>query len=395
MYNIIRAARIAAIITASVLALTFTTGCSQEEKTPKYVFLFIGDGMGQTHVAAAESYLSYKEGKLGGEALTFTQFPVYGTCCTYSANSRVTCSAAAGTAIACGEKTNNGTIGLNAEGDTLKSVAYELQEKGYKVGIITSVPINHATPAAFYAHNESRNGYYSIGEEIYKSGFNFFAGAGFLDYFGSDGKNESIPDKIAENGYTVCFSEQELAENIGKDKIVFCQPSGKEGNAKNYSLEQDGQAKDIELSTMLEYCIKNLGTENRFFIMCEGGEIDWAAHANSTMETVKDIMKFDKAIAVAYDFYLQHPDETLILVTADHETGGITLGNADWELFEKEQAEPSGEYDNNSLNHKARVRWTTGSHTGGHVPVYAIGAGAEKFAGRQENTDLKDKILCK
>ena len=116
----------------------------------RYIFLFIGDGMGATHVAATESYLSYLDGEKGFRQLSFTEFPVLGMTTTYSADRNVTCSSAAGTAISCGEKTVNGRLGISPQGDTLVSIAKILRDKGYKIGILSSVPVNHATPASFY-----------------------------------------------------------------------------------------------------------------------------------------------------------------------------------------------------------------------------------------------------
>ena len=179
------------IILAAIIALASAASCNSQtnsnasEKKAKYVFLFIGDGMGATHVAVAESYLSYKAGQLGGEQLLMTTFPYYGTVTTHSANRYVTDSSAAGTAIACGEKANNGTVGINKDSLEIESVAHRLKMDGYNVGIISTVPINHATPSAFYAHNVNRNNGYEICQEIPESGFEFFAGAGFLEFKGN------------------------------------------------------------------------------------------------------------------------------------------------------------------------------------------------------------------
>ena len=157
------------------------SGCQKNDKA-KYIFLFIADGMGPAHVTVTESYLSYKQGKIGGEQLQMTQFPYYGMATTYGAVKNVSCSAAAGTAIACGEKVLGGTIGVSVDSVNLKSIAYVLKEEGYKVGIMTTVPINHATPAAFYAHNLKRTNYHEISCEIPASGFDFFGGACACDY---------------------------------------------------------------------------------------------------------------------------------------------------------------------------------------------------------------------
>ena len=311
-------------------------------------------------------------------------------------------SSAAGTAIACGEKANNGTVGINKDSVNIKSVAYCLQEDGYNIGIITSVPVNHATPSAFYAHNIRRSNHYEIASELPSSGFDFFASAGFLDYKGKKGDQEDISKVIESEGYTVCYGLEEFnSKAAGKEKVVFCQASSREESAANYV--SDGKTEeDITLAKMVELGVASLGDDEPFFIMCEGGTIDWAAHDNRTMSMVTDVIAFDEAVKVAYEFYLKHPNETLIVVTADHETGGLTLGagssTINWDELEREWL-ATGKKDvndyktNRKHNKSCSIGWTTGSHTGGAVPVFSIGKGAEKFNGRFDNTDIKGKIL--
>ena len=358
--------------------------------------------MGNTHVAAAESYLSYKAGKLGGEQLRLTTFPVFGTATSHSASHQVTCSSASGTAIACGEKANNGTVGINKDSVKIQSVAYALKEAGYKIGIMSSVPVNHATPASFYAHNHYRGNYYEISSEIPQTGFDFFGGSGFLQYTGPNGDLEPTDAYLEKNGYVVSYGIEEFKkESKGQDKMVFCQESNRQESAANY-VSGNEVAEDASLAEMVDLAINFLGDEKPFFIMCEGGAIDWEAHDNRTMPMVNEVLEFDKAIQVAYDFYLKHKDETLIVVTADHETGGITLGSAgyiNWERFENQWIESGkknvlDKEENRKFNKACGISWTTGGHTGGAVPVYAIGKGAEKFSGRIDNTDIKGKILC-
>lgn len=387
---------------AAAVSINAKTKTKAENEKAKYVFLFIGDGMGATHVATAESYLSYKAGKLGGEQLLMTTFPYYGTATTHSANRNVTCSSAAGTAIACGEKANNGTVGINKDSLEIESVAYRLQKNGYNIGIISTVPINHATPSAFYAHNVSRNNCYEISQDIPGSGFEFYAGAGFLDFKGKDGKSEATDVYLENNGYSVSYGLKEFrAESMDKEKAVFCQASNREESADNYT-SGGKEEEDATLGQMLQLGMEFIGTEVPFFFMCEGGAIDWSAHGNLTMPMIENILEFDDAIKVAYDFYLAHPQETLIVVTADHETGGLTLGAGkemiDWEALETEWLENGKKStmssdENRKFNKNCSIGWTTGSHTGGAVPVYAVGAGAQKFNGRMDNTDFKGKIL--
>lgn len=390
------------LMTAVILSIFCLTGCQQNETKAKYIFLFIGDGMGATHVAATESYLSHKAGKLGGEQLLMTQFPYYGMATTHSANMHITCSSAAGTAIACGEKANNSTVGVNKDSVAIESVAYALKKEGYKIGIMSTVPINHATPSAFYAHNIRRSNHYEIACEIPQSGFDFFGGAGFLDYNGKDGDKEPMDSYLEKNGYSVSFGMEEFRrESAGKEKAVFCQSSNRNESADNYVSDGTVEA-DASMAEMLELTLEFLGDEEPFFIMGEGGAIDWAAHDNRTMSTIEYVLDFDAAIKVAYEFYQKHPEETLIVVTADHETGGLTLGcgssRVKWDILEKQWIE-SGKKNvldkegNRELNERCSIGWTTGSHTGGAVPVYAIGAGAERFTGRMDNTDIKGKIL--
>ena len=391
--------RFFAVICAIAMMVSFAGSfgnSTRAEERAKYIFLFIGDGMGNSHVAATESYLSYKAGKLGGEQLCFTQFPCLGLATTYSANANVTCSSAAGTAIACGAKTNNGMVGVDPEGNNLESMAVALKKDGYKVGIMSSVPINHATPASFYAHNTSRSDNYGISMDIPASDFDFLGGDGFLDLKGKKGDKEATNVVLEKNGYKVCYGTKEFKASAKKaKKIIFCQEDTRDTEAEQYTSD-GGEVVETSLAEVVEMAIDFLGEKKPFFIMCEGGAIDWEAHSNQTMGTIKETLEFDKAVQVAYEFYLAHPDETLIVVTADHETGGIALGSyggkdvIDWASLEANKGREGRE-----LNAKASIGWTTGGHTGAPVPTYAIGKGAEKFIGRLDNTDIKGKILGK
>ena len=390
----------------SAVVLLSVNGCGStsenEAGKAKYIFLFIGDGMGITQVAAADSYLAYTNGdQLGGQYLTMTSLPHFGLLTSYSANSRVTDSAAAGTAIACGVKTNNGSIGVDAEGNPVKSIAYQLHEEVYNVGIITTVPHNHATPTAFYANNVNRDACYEMCLQIPTSGFEFYAGSGFIDYRGRHNDLRPIDEVIEEGGYKVVYGLNEYdAEVKAGEKVVFCQESNKEESAGNY-VSEGKLAEDVTLGQMLELGLKHLGTKEPFFFMCEGGKIDWTAHGNRTMPMIMDILEFDNAISVAYEFYKKHPKETLIVITADHETGGMSLGSGrevDWgllvEQWERDNHKNNlSNEENRDLNRRASIGWTTGSHTGAPLPVFAVGAGAEKFTGLMDNTQIKGMIL--
>ena len=391
------------VLTVALMA----TGCSSNKA--KYVFYFIGDGMGFSHVALAEAYLAQERGdSCGQDPLTFTQFPVLGMATTFSASNPITCSSAAGTALATGYKTKNHMLGMNPDSLPLKSIAYKIHEAGYKVGIMTTVGINHATPAAFYAHNVSRSDYYPIGLELAESGFEFFGGGGYLHPTGSPKLEEPLPylgDAALAAGYTFARGLDEFAEKKC-DKIILTRNTDYEG-ALPYRF---GCAEDeLNLAQVVDAAIQVLENGSKgFFLMAEGGLIDYAAHSNNTLADIFETLDFDKAVAVAYEFYKKHPKQTLIVVTADHETGGVALGRDkgyrfDLTVFDEVKTNESSndveEYMNTKAvqeeySEKAHIGWTTGSHTGAPVPVWAVGAGSEQFAGRQDNTDLPRKI-CK
>lgn len=400
------------ILIIAAIAMAMSLNSCQDKKTEspraKYIFLMIGDGMGASHVAVAESYLSAKAGKIGGEQLTMTQFPYYGTCTTHCLDKTITCSAASGTAIASGQKTLYSRLGCDADFNRLESMAFPLKEEGYKIGIMSSVPITHATPAAFYASTPDRGDGYGIMKQIPDSGFDFFGGSGFEDMFGKDGQQLGADKYLEQHGYEVCFGPEEfLAAADTCERIVFCQQKSKAEDAKAY-VSEEADAEDITLAEMLQLAIDYLGDEEPFFIMCEGGDIDWESHSNYTMPMIEKVISFDNAIAVAYEFYKAHPEETLIVVTADHETGGVAIGQGeswsntfiDWIKIEEEWEKNKEKYlqdskANREFNEASHIGWTTSYHTGGAVPVFSIGKGAEKFMGRIDNADIKGKILGK
>ena len=400
------------ILIIAAIAMAMSLNSCQEKKTEspraKYIFLMIGDGMGASHVAVAESYLSAKAGKIGGEQLTMTQFPYYGTCTTHCLDKTITCSAASGTAIASGQKTLYSRLGCDADFNRLESMAFPLKEEGYKIGIMSSVPITHATPAAFYASTPDRGDGYGIMKQIPDSGFDFFGGSGFEDMFGKDGQQLGADKYLEQHGYEVCFGPEEfLASADTCERIVFCQQKSKAEDAKAY-VSEEADAEDVPLAEMLQLAIDYLGDEEPFFIMCEGGDIDWESHSSYTMPMIEKVISFDNAIAVAYEFYKAHPEETLIVVTADHETGGVAIGQGeswsntfiDWIKIEEEWEKNKEKYlqdskANREFNEASHIGWTTSYHTGGAVPVFSIGKGAEKFMGRIDNADIKGKILGK
>ena len=304
-------------------------------QTAKYVFYFIGDGMGVNQVNGTEMYLAEQEGRIGAKSLLFTTFPVASVATTFSATNSVTDSSAAGTALATGSKTYNGAIGMDDQKQPLQSVAAQAKAAGKKVGVATSVSVDHATPAAFYAYQPDRDMYYEIATDLPKAGFDFYAGGGFLKPTTTADKKEapSIFPIIEAAGYTVARGLQEYqAKAAEAGKMVLIQKEGSAPDCLPYAI--DRQEGDLSLAEITQSAIDFLtkGKDKGFFLMVEGGKIDWACHGNDAATVFHEVVDMDNAIRVAYEFYKKHPKETLIVVTADHETGGLGLGTGPYKL---------------------------------------------------------------
>lgn len=302
----------------------------------KYVFFFIGDGMGVNQVQGTELYLGELDGKIGLTPLDFTEFPYATTSSTYSATNGVTDSAAGGTALATGTKTKNGTIGMEQDQQTpIASIAMLAKEKGCRVGIATSVSIDHATPAAFYAHNPNRKNYYQIGKDLFTAGFDFYAGSDFLDP-DNHGQGESLYTLASQYGYTLARGYEDfMAKNEQADKLILLQTekaSATYRDAIPYAI--DRREGDLCLSDITSAAIRFLSKDlsKGFFLMVEGGKIDWACHSNDAATAFREVVDLNESIRQALQFYENHPDETLIVISADHETGGLVLGTGAYAL---------------------------------------------------------------
>ncbi|MGL5677331.1 MAG: alkaline phosphatase, partial [Cellulosilyticaceae bacterium] len=394
-------------------------------------------------------------------------------------------SASTATAISSGIKTHSGVIGYNADKKTKpESITEKLKADGYKVGIVSSVSIDHATPAAFYAHEVSRSNMYNIALQLAESNFDYFAGGSLAQPKGKDGSQRNAFEIIEENGYAIADTKDEImALNNNSGKVYTITPNIQDSQAMNYDI--DASKDELRLKDFVSKGIEVLDNEDGFFMMVEGGKIDWAGHANDARANIGDVLALDEAIQVAVDFAKEHPEETLILVTGDHETGGMSIGQAttgynttfdilanqkmsyvefdklvntykeekgadatlegllplieknfglvtkansgraknpqlvlsDYEYKKLEKAfeetmKPKkertsdeeakllyGGYDPLSvtlthiLNNKAGIGWTSYSHTGVPVPVYAMGQGEELFVGAYDNTDIFTKLV--
>lgn len=313
------------LLSALFCAICFFAALSAFAANPKYVFLFIGDGLSVPQRMIADEY-SRKE---GNGQLAMNVLPYTATTRTCSYNSLITDSAAAATAIACGEKTKNHYVGVDHNNKRLVSCAEVAHKAGRKVGIITTVTLTHATPAGFYAHVDNRGGMYQISLDLADSGFDFFAGGG-LDVSSSGAKRHrkfkqfGEPYKyISSKGYRIVTTKDEfLALKPSDGKIITKFTNGALGSA----IDADGS--QPTLAQLVSKGIEMLDNEKGFFIMAEGGRIDWAGHANDAATNLRDVLALDDAVKVALAFQERHPDDTLVVVTGDHETGGMSMGFA-------------------------------------------------------------------
>ena len=321
------------ILLSLVLVLLVSFAYAQQTK---YVFFFIGDGMGVNQVQGAELFRGELDGKIAIAPLDFAEFPYATTSSTYSATNGVTDSAAGGTALATGKKTKNGTIGMEKDQQTsVSSVASWAKAKGCRVGIATSVSVDHATPAAFYAHNPNRSNYYEIGKDLYTAGFDFYAGSDFLDP-DKKGTSESLYAMAGKNGYTIARGYDDFMAKSGQaDKLILFQTeeaSKAHKDAIPYAI--DRKEGDLALSDITSAAIQFLSKDlsKGFFLMVEGGKIDWACHSNDAATAFREVIDLNESIRQALQFYKEHPDETLIVISADHETGGLVLGTGAYAL---------------------------------------------------------------
>lgn len=309
----------------------------------KYVFYFIGDGMGSNQVLGAEMYRSAINGKpLGRVQTLMTSFPYSGSASSYSKSNGITDSAAAGTCLATGKKTKNGMLGLDEDSVRIKTIAEELKESGWGVGIMTTVAIDHATPAAFYAHVDKRDKYYKVGLQLAESGFDFFGGAGFHHPQGKkNDKKVNLYRNAEEKGYTVVHGMEELSgitasRYNGIEKMILVQKDDDQGakHGSNLPYAIDRKEGDLTLKQIVSTAVPFLEARyEKFFMMVEGGMIDYACHGDDAATAFGEVWDMNEALEVVYEFYKAHPDETLIVVTADHETGGLALGNSDYTLY--------------------------------------------------------------
>lgn len=336
----------------------------QESKVKNVIFM-IGDGMGLAQVTATQIAQDY-------EPLALERAHYVGLQKSYSASNRVTDSAAAGTALSTGYKTKNGMIGMTPDSLSVPSILDKAEECGIPTGVVVTYPVTNATPAAFVAHVPNRNMEDEIAMFYLENEIDVVFGGGSKRFDQrADGVN--IFDTLKERNYTIAQSLSELSD-INSGNVIMLPTEG------SMSSRLDGRDDYLPEATAkaLEILTNNADGDG-FFLMVESSMIDGYGHQNNIEGIIKETKDFDNAIKVAFDYADAHPG-TLVVVTADHSTGGLTIvnGNRTFDLYD----------------HKVDYAFTTGGHTGEMVPIFAYGAGAENFTGVFENTDLP-RIMCR
>lgn len=303
----------------------------QAAEAPRYIFYFIGDGMGPGPVMAA---LNYSRVVRNQPELLMTTFPVSGRAQTWSASSPVTDSAAAGTALSTGSKTNNGMIGMNADTVSVTSIARILKDNGFGVGIVTNCAADDATPAAFYAHVPKRSMYYEIGLDAASSGYDFIAGSRLRGAVDKKTKQPTDLYEVLEQNNVQVLRGAKGAREVytsQSQKIMLLNPDDYHFTDElGYVIDRNAtDSVGFTLRDATAACLYHLekNAPQKFFMMVEGGLIDHALHGNDSGTAITEILDFDATLRLAYEFYEKHPDETLIVVTADHDTGGMSTGN--------------------------------------------------------------------
>ncbi len=343
---------------------------NEEVTAPKNVILLIGDGTGLSQISSA---FYFKK-----TIPNYARFKHIGLINTSSSRQDITDSGAGATAFACGVKTYNGAIGVADDSTDVKNLVEIISSKNIKSGLISTSSITHATPAAFYAHNISRRSTKEIALDLAESEVDFFAGGG-TGYFNNRSDGRNLLNELKEKGFTIdttALSDFSVIQSYSKAAYLLADrhmPKASEGRG-------DYLAKATELA--IQFLSKDEENPN-FFMMIEGSQIDWGGHANDGEYLVSELIDFDDAIGKALDF-AEQDGNTLVIVTADHETGGFTLAST---IKKREDGSEYSDYNDLSMT------FSTNGHSATLIPVFAFGPGSEEFIGVYENTDIFEKIL--
>lgn len=340
----------------TAVTILLSASCTNEKSArPDNIILMIGDGMSIPQIYA---YMLTSE-----KPTAFEQFNVTGLVKTDSKSHKITDSAAGGTAIATSNKTNNGMIGMNSDSIAVPSILEILHDKGLKTGLIATSYITHATPASFVAKNINRNNYEEIAQDFANSTkLNILIGGG-RNHFNKRSDSLDLIAKMKSDGWN--YYDTLVDIDMQSDKIMVL---ADEQHLPSYPLRGDF------LPDATSIALKNLSNNKGFFLMIEGSQIDFACHDKDSTYLINEMHDFNNTICTVLDFAKENP-KTLVIVTADHETGGLTI------------MDPEENYETTCFN------FSNGSHTPLPVPVFAFGPGAEYFSGMMDNTDITKKIL--
>jgi alkaline phosphatase len=351
--------RLVVIIAMAVLipALSSFTPMGTKPRKAKNIILMIGDGMGVAQMYAAWT--------MNHRMLNMTTCPFTGLSLTYSADDYITDSAAGATAMSTGEKTKNGYLAVDTAGKPLKTILEIAEEKNLATGLVSTSAITHATPAGFIVHEKLRDDYESIAADFLKTDIDVFIGGG-ADHFRKRKDNRDLTKELAAKGYQLAFSIEEAAK-FQKGKLAAL--TAPEHNPKM----SDGRGNMLSEATQTALNILSKNS-NGFFLMVEGSQIDWGNHANDEHYVIDETIDFDHAVGVALD-YARKNENTLVIIIADHESGGMTITNG--KLYDA----------------TVKAEFSTHFHTAVPVPVYAFGPGAEMFTGVYENTSIFQKMM--
>lgn len=351
-----------ALLMISVVMLTGFVWNGRTEKSGKVkslknIILFIGDGMGVSQVYAGMT--------VSQVPFYLETFPYSGFSKTYSADSYITDSGAGGTAIACGTKTNNGMIGVRPDSSVVNSILELAHKNGYATGVVSTSAITHATPASFVAHNAGRGNYEDIARDFLNGTVDVFIGGG-ENHFRVRKDSADLTINLKQQGFDVVYTLEDMKKSESKKLAALL--------AKEH-MPPVTAGRTGALAEMTRKAIETLSKNDKgFFLMVEGSQIDWGGHAQNIEYVVTEMMDLDNAIGVAANFASGNKN-TLIVVTADHETGGIALTGG------------------SMTDHKVEVKFTDGDHTAVMVPIFSFGPGAEKFSGIHDNTFFYGEFL--
>ena len=327
------------LVVLVVLFMAMPASAEMPVIAPKYVFMFIADGQGSPQISATQFYL----GTLANPdapvpmpaPLSFTDFPYTGIMTTYDATSFCPDSASTATSMASGEKTLSGVLNYDVDlAESFMIITEYAKEAGKKVGVLTSVSLDHATPAAYYAKAKSRNEYYDIAlQGVTGTTIDLLGGGGFLQPTGKEKDQPGVVEMALANGFVLANDNEAIramSTNDARSLMILPDLDGSMG--MQYEIDRvrkvaDGQD-SMSLAELTAQSIQVLDNDSGFFMMVEGGKIDWSGHANDAKTSIMETIAFSDAVQVAVDFAAAHPEDTLIIVTGDHETGGLTIGFA-------------------------------------------------------------------